>query len=556
MSAEFSIRDHILALKRATDAGDDEAAAAIRGQLIEAQRTADAALYNPTSGMSGTEKFWAGVGQGLTNVGRQAGNIVGLTSDEDLNEARARDAALLATGAGRAGSFVGESAAFAPIGMGVGGAIARSGGIGARLVGNAIGRGAVEGAAQGALMAGPGERGAGALTGGIAGAALPAAYKGWKGVTRGIAPTKDAARLMARGVDLTPGQMNPHSALGQIEESVRAVPVLGQVAEHARDRSYDQFKRLLASEALAPGAQLRTASADVGDLASAVKHGFDAAYAPGKGFEVGAKIMQTGPDIPLSKAFDAIGQKARLGLTDADRLNTVKVFKDHLTEAVKAARTSRRGLQSDDLLTLRSMVRENARDVDLATTGGRAMRKMLGEIEGKITSALDSQLPPSAMQAVRAADAQYGKFKILQDASWRGGARAHGMTAHDLAQSVKAAVPKGSYATGGGGAMRDLSDAATQVFTNRQPMTGRQAVTLSAPVAGLLAVGGAPAVGTAAAGLAGLIGTQTGRSLARGGTSPQLLARSLERGIKQLSAKEQREVQARLARGLLVAGAR
>lgn len=548
----YTAADYIRATAAAEKAGDSEAAAYLRGLAQQAQASEDRATYNPTAGQSGTDNFWSGVGQGMYNVARHAGNLVGVVSDEDIADAKQRDAALLDTTGGKIGSFVGESAAYAPLGMGVAGAVGRAGQAGARLVGNTIGRGVTEGAAQGALMADPGERGAGAILGGAVGGALPAAFQGYKGITRGVAPTKEAAYLMSRGVDLSPGQMNPNSALGQIEESARALPIVGQVVDAARNRGSDQFRRLVAEESLAPGARLRTNSSDPVDLAADVYQGFGQAYAPGKGYPVGAKIMSaTGPDVPLTKAFDAVGKKARTGLLEPERLNAVAVAKGQLNEVIKQARQGG-GLDSADLLNLRSMIREQVRAADTTSMAGRATRDLYRDIEARITQALESQLPPDAIKAIRAADAQYGKYKVLEDATSRGGTKVTGMTAYDLAQAVKQSTPKGSYARGGGGDMRQLADAGVETFTARQPMTGRQAVTLGAPIAALTAAGGAPAVAAAGAGLAGLIGTQTGRRIAAGRTKAQQLARALERSGKQASTKDQRQVAARLARALAV----
>lgn len=70
--------------------------------------------YNPTDGMSGTEKFLAGAGKAFVDAGRGIGQLVGLVSGQDVAEARQRDAALMDTGAGLAGNVVGNLAVTAP----------------------------------------------------------------------------------------------------------------------------------------------------------------------------------------------------------------------------------------------------------------------------------------------------------------------------------------------------------------------------------------------------------------------------------------------------------
>lgn len=99
--------------------------------------------YNPTEGMSGTQRVFAGVGQGMTSVGRGVEQAVtdvsaqriadrvdphtgqpiyrdtGRTEkqkqiQQQIDEAKSLDAPLLATGAGRTGSIIGQSVAAAP----------------------------------------------------------------------------------------------------------------------------------------------------------------------------------------------------------------------------------------------------------------------------------------------------------------------------------------------------------------------------------------------------------------------------------------------------------
>lgn len=69
---------------------------------------------DPTEGMSGTDKFLAGVGKSMYDVGRGVGQLVGAVSREDIDEARRLDAPLMQTTAGKAGAITGGVAAFAP----------------------------------------------------------------------------------------------------------------------------------------------------------------------------------------------------------------------------------------------------------------------------------------------------------------------------------------------------------------------------------------------------------------------------------------------------------
>lgn len=65
----------------------------------------------------GLETFKTGVGRGMTNIARNVGNLVGLVSDEELEEAARLDKPLMDTTSGLAGSVVGEIVTTAPVGV-------------------------------------------------------------------------------------------------------------------------------------------------------------------------------------------------------------------------------------------------------------------------------------------------------------------------------------------------------------------------------------------------------------------------------------------------------
>lgn len=88
--------------------------AELEAKARSAQPAAPQERYDPTEGMSTMDKLLAGVGKGMTDVGRGVGQMFGLVSREDIKESRARDAALMNTGAGKVGNVAGSIAALAP----------------------------------------------------------------------------------------------------------------------------------------------------------------------------------------------------------------------------------------------------------------------------------------------------------------------------------------------------------------------------------------------------------------------------------------------------------
>jgi hypothetical protein len=72
---------------------------------------------DPTDGMSGLDKFRAGVGKAFVDIGRGAGQLVGAVSRDDVAESRRLDAPLMNTGSGVAGNLAGNVALLAPTAM-------------------------------------------------------------------------------------------------------------------------------------------------------------------------------------------------------------------------------------------------------------------------------------------------------------------------------------------------------------------------------------------------------------------------------------------------------
>lgn len=108
-----------------------------RDERVAMQQQKDRELYDPTKGMSTTDKVLAGIGKGITDLARGAGQWVGAVSRDDVAEARRLDAPLMNTKAGRVGEFVGKavpvaaSSVLIPGAATVGGATAIGAGAGA-----------------------------------------------------------------------------------------------------------------------------------------------------------------------------------------------------------------------------------------------------------------------------------------------------------------------------------------------------------------------------------------------------------------------------------------
>lgn len=178
------------ALRKADKAGDAEAVRKLAAYLGTLTKPAPEKI-DPTEGMSGTEKFLAGAGKGLTDIARGVGQAVGLVSEDDIKASRERDAALMKTGAGTAGNIVGTAAP----------ALATALIPGANTVTGSAATGAVMGALQ--PVVDDESRLSNATIGGAAGAggvlatrAVAGAYGALKGI---LEPLSDAGRARIAG---------------------------------------------------------------------------------------------------------------------------------------------------------------------------------------------------------------------------------------------------------------------------------------------------------------------------------------------------------------------
>jgi len=350
----------------------------------------------------------------------------------------------------------------------------------------------------------------------LPGAALGAANKLATGATR----TQEAQRLLDRGVDLTPGQLNPGGRVNQIEEGTQSIGLVGPTIAAGRQNARDTFQRAAIQEAAAPGAAIK--QSQPAQMLDDAYESFRPLYDAAKGFPASAQIVNQGASVPLSSALRRAVRNGGILATDEQRKAVLNFLKSQLTKGVNS---------SDDLLDIRSSVRDAGRKALKANNTERA--DLLAAADEQMTLALQSQLPPTALQSLKVADSKYGDYKIVEGAVARAKDRGGSFTPNDLSEAVAAAnqgALRGSYARGGGGPLRELASDARTVLDARSPPTGARVLAL-APGAAVGAVTGDPLSAAVAQGVAtgGVVlgaGTQTGRRLAAGTTAPQQFLRS------------------------------
>ncbi len=457
----------------------------------------------------------AGAGMGMENIVRNLGNLVGLEPKAAIEAAQRRDAPLEATTAGKVGNFIGQTAATAPLMFG-GGELAAAGKLGdgiASLAGNTLGRGALEGAIQGFASAAPGHRVGDTILGGATGTLLPLAGKGLGRLVDGL-PMTDAARaLLQRGIDLTPGQLNPEAQRNASEEAFQSLPFVGAAIKRARSASATQWAQRAIQEGAAPGHI--PVPGDMNEMLGAAYDSFAPLYDQAKGFPVAPTIMNEGADVPLKSALaSALKTKSSLA-TAAERKPIAGFLQNEL---------SRLTGDSDSLLAARSNIRAQIRKVALQGDP-KDVAPILQQGEQAFTDALRSQLPKEALTALDTADSRYGQYKVLERAVAASKDQVSGLTPSKLSGAVAAETPRGVYARGGGGTLRDLAREGKEVFEARSPATGHRIGILGGE-AELAAKHPLLAYPLALARVMSIV-TPTGRRLAAGMTGPQLAGQAL-----------------------------
>jgi hypothetical protein len=143
---------------------------------------------------------------------------------------------------------------------------------------------------------------------------------------------------------------------------------------------------------------------------------------------------------------------------------------------------SDRFYRSDDLLEMRSRVRQEIRKQRKSTTSGSNERADLLEIaEQRITGLLHDQMPEEALQGLKFADDHYRNYKILEDAVYRSGEG--GLSPNGLLTAIRgSASSHGSYARGEAMELRSLAQSGRQIdrLMNNPEQVGRMVQNMAA----------------------------------------------------------------------------
>lgn len=461
--------------------------------LSPPRAVAQEAQIDPTEGMSGLDKFLAGTGKAFVDIARGAGQLAGIVDQGEIDDAKARDAALMRTGAGLAGNVAGNVAAsLVPAGTA---AVAARGlaaipqlarvvqAIEAAKAAHPFAAAVAPGTASGALMGAlepvaTGESrmknvalnaGAGAIA-----AAAPRA------VARIVRPeTDDAARaLIDEGVRLTPGQVLG-GGFKAAEEKLSSVPLLGDIIKGAQRRGIEDFNRAAFNRALEPIGEKVGRNFEVGHKGIA-----EVERMIGNAYE---RTLDKIGRVDLDAAFRSeVGRITDMALGDLGEANA-KQFGEIVKNEVIRRMTPAGTMSADTMKIVESELgRRAAGFAGSAEFNNRQLGAALREVQASLRRAVERSAGQEAAGELSAANKAWSEFVRIRDAAGRIGSKDGVFTPAQFAGAVRAkdkSVGKGAFARGEA-IGQDLAEAGRSTLSPTVPDSGTAGRLLAALTAG------------------------------------------------------------------------
>lgn len=432
--------------------------------------------YNPTSGMTGTEKFLAGAGKGMTDLVRGVGqaaregidavtpttlstlitgktnpvaDFLGLPSAKDADAVKARDRALMDTGAGLAGNITGTAATLLPTAFIPG-------------AGTYAGAAAI-GAGQGVLapVASDESRLQNAAMGGVGGAGGVLAARALSRAVQPIAQSEGVKKLLSEGVVPTPGQA-AGGWVGRVENSLESLPLVGQIIKNAKTRGVEELNAAALKRSVPSGTQQEITA-------------------------VGRRGLEQADDI-LSRGYERVVPNISVKATnDFRRSITEAGFKDSrfLTEQgekelsrVLESRVFNRIPETGEIpgrlvQRMDSELGQIARDYSKSTDAAqRAFAGAVRDIQTELRTYIASQAKGTAAEELRDLNKAFANLVRVERASGYTGAKEGVFSAAQLQQAVRATDSGGRSFARGNALMQDLSDPAKAVLQDTVPDSG------------------------------------------------------------------------------------
>lgn len=412
---------------------------------------------DPTDGMSTFDKVAAGVGGSLVNTARGIGQMFGMVSQEEIDEAAKRDKPLMDTTAGSVGNIGGQVVQIALPAAGAAKVVQAVGAGGKLLAGGAKGAIARAGA-SGAAYAGTqpvltGEtRGGNMAVGGFAGAGGQGFVSGLAALAKpaisNLSPAVAAlaAKAEAAGIPIRMDQLSDSRFVKTLASTLERLPFTGAGA--SRTNQQQSFNRAVS----------RTFGDDVPNVTQDV-------YAGAKA-RIGGEFERLSAQNSLGVGDDLLGKLAtlqdeaqRFGTNDTARA-VGSAIDELLSKADAAGNVPGKAYQALDS------------KLGKLTKSGDEKAMFLGQVREAVRGAMDDSISASDKEAWKTARTQYRNLKTIRDLVAKEGADGNISPAQLAGRINSSQAGKESMAMGKGGELGDLARIGRQFVRDPIPDSG------------------------------------------------------------------------------------
>lgn len=273
-------------------------------------------------------------------------------------------------------------------------------------------------------------------------------------------------RLMAQEARLLAD--NPELS-NQVKADLQGARIAAQESlldSFGKPRSRQDWERSVLERVAPAGANIKAGLTD--EMLESTYQSFKPLYDTAKGFDINipnatesmqgllatGRIGRTEPG--LKRLLDASAFDDAVMATDDSRQQVQRWLNSQYTAYKPQVKNET--ISSDALIDLRSKIRDERRLQE--RRGNMERADLLGSAEGNITTALMRGLPEDASTTLRSADAQYRKYKVVENAIYNAGDSA--LTPDQLAQSIRTGglTTSSKYARGADPVTQELRIAA------------------------------------------------------------------------------------------------
>ena len=245
------------------------------------------------------------------------------------------------------------------------------------------------------------------------------------------------ARLLADNPDLAPiVRQELQEARLAAQESLRD--------SMGRPRSRQDWERNVMERVAAPDTRIDPGMTD--EMIEQAYRSFEPLYDSAKGFPTELRGLKN----ELTSAV----QDDFIMASDAERATVTRWINNQMT-AIEGRDVP---ATTDDLLNLRSRIRDERRRQVKSDNMERA--DLLNSAEAALTQKIETALPENVRDIVRAADSQYRKYKVVENAIFRAGDR--NFTPDELSEAIRSGglTSQSRYARGQDSAVQEMRELA------------------------------------------------------------------------------------------------